>query len=95
MAAIDLRIGVIVMASDRVYIKCKYCEGWKMLLKFSPSSGSTSRANEVLNWLDKHADCHPRRYEINLNGDPGFTLHTEEGHVDEKELKWGKQNFDP
>jgi DNA-directed RNA polymerase subunit RPC12/RpoP len=77
------------MANDRVFIRCRHCGGWKMLLKFFPSTGSTTRDNNVLEWLDAHADCHPRKYEIDLNGDPGFDLYTEDG------LDPLKQNYIP
>ena len=67
------------MANDRVYIKCKYCGGWKMLLKFYPTTGPVTRPEfGILEWLDKHARCHPHSWDNDLNGDPGFTLHTEQ-----------------
>jgi hypothetical protein len=68
------------MANDRVYIKCKSCGGWKMLLKYYPNTGSTSRDNDILEWLDDHAVCHPKLGEPTLGRDPGFTLHTEDNH---------------
>ena len=83
------------MANDRIFIKCKYCEGWKMLLKFSPVSGYSQGDNEVLAWLEGHSNCHPKRHDIELGEDAGFTLHTEEGLSDEKELRWSKQNYVP
>lgn len=80
------------MANDRVFIKCKYCGGWKMLLKFYPTSGSTYRDNGILEWLDDHAGCHPSfRCGLDLGGDAGFTLHTEGAD----ELKPEKQNYVP
>lgn len=83
------------MADDRVFLRCKYCGGWKMLLKFFSSSGATHRDNGVLDWLDAHAECHPNRHNFNLGGDPGFTIHTEEDLVEGGALDWGKQNFVP
>ena len=64
------------MANDRVMIKCKGCGKSKMLLKFYPG-GSTHRDNWVLDWLDNHRECHPRCFEDDLGGDPGFILETE------------------
>ena len=66
------------MANDRVFIKCKFCSGWKMLLKYFPSTGSTTRDNKVLEWLDGHSGCRERKYTNDLEGDPGFELLTED-----------------
>ena len=66
------------MANDRVFIKCKACGGWKMLLKHYPPTGPTTRANNILDWLDDHRVCHPHRFDSDLQGDPGFTLHTDD-----------------
>ena len=80
------------MADDRVFIKCKTCGGWKMLLKFYCGQGLTTRPGSgILEWLDTHAVCNS--FVVNLGGDPGFTLHTEEdlGIA----LDWERQNARP
>ena len=82
------------MANDRVFIKCETCGGWKMLLKFFPTSGLTTRDNDILEWLDTHARCHPRSYNGNLGGDPGYTLHTEDS-LENGGLDYSKQNRTP
>lgn len=76
------------MANDRVIIKCSGCGGWKMLLKHFVGAGPKTRDNGVLDWLDSHAKCHPHWKNISLEGNPGFTLHTEES----LDLDWNKQN---
>lgn len=68
----------ISVANDRVFIKCKACGGWKMLLKHFPPDGPAPRDNGILEWLDAHSICHPQRYDSDLKGDPGYTLHTED-----------------
>jgi len=70
------------MANDRVFIKCKFCGGWRMLLKFFPPTGSKTGDNNILDFLNAHAICHPRRCEIDLGGDPGFELFTEADELD-------------
>ncbi len=79
------------MADDRVFIRCKYCGGWKMLLKFY-TGGSFHRDNGILEWLDSHAGCHPRQFDMDLDGDPGFELLTESG--DSCCLDYDKQNME-
>lgn len=64
------------MADDRVFIKCKYCGGWKMLLKHFCGKGPKNRNNGIMDWLDTHAGCRPDIDMPNL-AEPGFTLHTE------------------
>ena len=34
--------------------------------------------NGILEWLDKHGDCHPHAFSTGLNGIPGFSLHTDD-----------------
>lgn len=70
------------MANDRVYIECTGCGERKMLLKFFPQTGSKSRDNGVLDWLDGHAECHSRFRSGDLGGDPGFRLFTESAGFD-------------
>lgn len=65
------------MANDRVFIKCNYCGGWKMLLKFYPTDGLFTTDNKILEWLNTHRRCHPKSYDADLGDDPGFSLHTE------------------
>ncbi len=65
------------MANDRVMIRCDSCGGWKMLLKHFAGIGPKARGNEILEWLDSHAECHPNFEESDLGGSPGFSLHTE------------------
>jgi hypothetical protein len=79
-----------VMANDRVMIKCEGCGAWKMLLKHYPGTLATWD-NQVLEWIDSHGQCHPRLYEMNLDGNPGFSLHTEGS----PELDPDKQNAPP
>ena len=90
------------MANDRVFIKCKGCGGWKMLLKYFPGEGLTTRDNGILEWLDTHRYCHsvyqldPEHFGLQLmtlHGDPGFTLHTEADF--QNELPMNKQNRKP
>jgi hypothetical protein len=83
------------MANDRVFIKCKTCGGWKMLLKHYPPTGPAPSDNNILGWLEKHAACHPHRYEMDLKGDPGFTLHTEDDLLIDGCLLPSKQNALP
>lgn len=66
------------MADDRLFIKCKTCGGWKMLLKHMTGFGLTHRDNGILEWLSDHADCHQSKNKISLGGDTCFTLHTED-----------------
>ena len=80
------------MANDRVFIKCNGCGGWKMLLKYFPNTGSTTRDNGILKWLDAHAGCHQRAGHPDLDGDTGFELFAESG-VDS--LDYEKQNTTP
>ena len=80
------------MADDRVFIKCKQCEGWKMLLKHFSIEGVTTRDNGILEWLDTHAFCNPEVYGPDLGNNPGFTLHTENDLMDGITLKKDKQN---
>lgn len=81
------------MANDRVMIKCKACGGWKMLLKHFPVQGPKTRDNGILEWLDAHAACHPRAFAADLDGNPGFDLHTEDA-IGEA-LAPDKQNYAP
>lgn len=63
------------MADDRIFIKCNFCDGWKMLLKYYQYCGATTRDNSILEWLDSHALCrdnHPMELD-----QPGFSLHVE------------------
>lgn len=83
--------GDVAVANDRVFIKCKTCGCWKMLLKFFPTDGLTTRDNGILEWLDAHRRCHPLSYAGGLEGDPGYTLHTE----DDETLDFAKQNMTP
>ncbi len=83
------------MADDRVFLKCKGCGGYKMLLKHFVTSGPTTRDNGILDWLDGHADCHPRRWSPSLAGDPGFTLHTEDDWCPDGPLTSEKHNYNP
>lgn len=70
------------MADDRIFIRCKYCGGWKMLLKHFCGEGPHSRNNGILEWLDTHARCKPEQFFPHLK-EPGFTLHIEDDIVDE------------
>ncbi len=70
------------MADDRVFIKCKFCGGWKMLLKHFKHEGPKTRDNGVLEWLDSHAKCNPKISCSTLDGEVGFTLHTESEKLD-------------
>lgn len=82
------------MADDRVFIKCKGCGGWKMLLKhYQSNPGPMYWDNGVTEWLDKHALCHPGAFNADLGGDPGYTLHTENDIG--RELDCDKQNHVP
>lgn len=78
------------MANDRVFIVCKTCGAWKMLLKHFPGSLGT-RDNGILEWLDSHGACHPQYYNSDLQGNPGFKLATEDG-LASGVLDWEKQN---
>jgi hypothetical protein len=49
-----------------------------MLLKHSPVTGPLASDNRVLEWLSSHGKCHPNKDQIDLGGNPGFTLHTED-----------------
>lgn len=64
------------MANDRVFIRCSQCGGHKMLLKYFPGVGLTTRDNGILEWLDAHAIC-SSGLGGDLGGDPRFTLFTE------------------
>ena len=79
------------MANDRVMIRCSGCNAWKMLLKHKSGYGPITDDNGILEWIDSHASCHSRRYRFDLNGDPGFTLHTEDDEI----LAFEKQNAGP
>ncbi len=81
------------MADDRVFIKCKVCGGWKMLLKYV-FGRLTTRDNDILSWLDNHQECH-RNYTIDLGGNPGYSLHTEDELYDGGDLDPKKQNYVP
>ncbi len=50
------------MANDRVFIKCKGCGGWNLLLKHLGAGSYTVEDTDILDWLDSHAECHPRCY---------------------------------
>ena len=65
------------MANDHVHIRCSGCGAWKMLLKHFPGSLAT-RDNGILEWLDEHGDHHPKLYENDLGGYPGFSLYTDD-----------------
>lgn len=80
------------MADDRVYIKCKHCGGWKMLLKHYAGQGPMTWDNGILEWLDTHAYCHPNWGEHSLD-DPGFELLTET-EKDVERLDPSKQNME-
>lgn len=66
------------MSNDRVFIKCKGCGRWNLLLKHMGAGSYTKEGRDILDWLDSHAECHPRCYAGDLDGDPGFELHTED-----------------
>ena len=78
------------MVDDRIFIKCKTCGGWKMLLK-AFSGKITTRDNDILEWLNKHSVC--REYQGDLGKDPGFTLHTEADCGSALDME--KQNYTP
>ena len=81
------------MADDRLFIVCKGCGGWKMLLKHMVATGLTSRDNGILEWLNGHIDCHGSRYNQDLAGNTCFTLQTESQNY--PELCSDKQNYIP
>ena len=62
-----------------------------MLIKYFPSSGLTTRDNGILDWIDAHGACHPNNGEIDLAGNPGFTLHVGDHEI----LDSTKQNALP
>lgn len=64
------------MADDRVLIKCEYCGRWKMLLKHYTGAGPKTWDNDILQWLDHHANCREDQFDFHLVS-PGFTLHLE------------------
>lgn len=64
------------MSNDRVHIKCS-CGAWKMLMKHN-GAGLATADNGILEWLDSHGACHKNAFAVDLNGDPGFTLHTDD-----------------
>lgn len=82
------------MANDRIFIKCQTCGGWKMLMKHFPGTMETVD-NGVLEWIGAHGVCHPRLYNEDLGGVPGFSLHTEEDCGEGGELRPDKQNALP
>jgi len=63
------------MANDRIFIKCDYCGGWKMLLKFFPGYLYNTN-NGIIEWIEVHANCRPDLFDGCLSA-PGFSLHTE------------------
>lgn len=65
------------MSNDRVHIKCEGCGAWKMLMKHS-GGGLHTCDNGILEWLDSHGSCHPNAFSTGLNGNPGFSLHTDD-----------------
>lgn len=80
------------MANDRVHIKCKGCGAWKMLLSYNGTSLRPTDS-EILDWLSDHGECHPNLYSPHLNGDPGFSLHTDDDVG--FELAFNGQNASP
>lgn len=60
------------MANDRIYVKCKGCGGYKMFFKYFPGNLTTRTNFGIIEWLDQHTDCHPKGYDLDLGGDPGF-----------------------
>lgn len=77
------------MANDRVHIKCKGCGAWKMLLTHS-GAGLHVTDKDILGWLENHGGCHPRAFSADLDGDPGFSLHTDDDVGGE--LSFDRQN---
>ena len=76
------------MANDRLYIKCKTCGKEQMLAKFYPLDPGigpiTADGGKITRFLLKHMKyCHPRRRKMDMGGDPGFVLHTEEAPAGE------------
>lgn len=80
------------MANDRVFIKCDGCGAWKMLLKYDGARLRTTD-NGILEWLDQHGMCHPHAFSHDLEGLPGFSLHTED--ADSHVLAFDRQNALP
>jgi hypothetical protein len=48
-----------------------------MLLKHH-GAGLTTEDNGILDWLDAHGGCHPNAFKTDLEGNPWFTLHTDD-----------------
>ena len=80
------------MSNDRVHIKCEGCGAWKMLLSHN-GAGLTTADNGILKWLDAHGGCHPHAFDVGLEGNPGFTLHTDDDVG--RELEFDKANTVP
>ncbi len=34
--------------------------------------------HDPMGWLARHGGCHPRAFSVDLGGNPGFTLHTDD-----------------
>jgi len=66
------------MANDRIFFKCRGCEETLMLAKYYPSMGHGIWFPEMVSaWVEKHMECSPHFYDMDLKGDRCFDLFTE------------------
>jgi hypothetical protein len=71
------------MANDRIYMTCKHCDARGLLYKHYPGGGYVWPDAEA--FIRRHLDeCHPSGWALDLDGDPGFTLHAESAEAVER-----------
>jgi hypothetical protein len=64
------------VANDRIWVRCKTCQAYKLLFKYYPSGGYCWDDEEMAAFLNEHITEH-RGQLFNLEGEPGFELFTE------------------
>lgn len=68
------------MANDRIFLTCKFCDEYLLLLKYYPVSSYVPTCKcEIEEFMRKHlAECHPNAHGFDLAYEPGFVLETEQ-----------------
>lgn len=80
------------MSNDRIFLRCEGCGGWTVLAKHYPGQ---LYFNHNPSWIAAHEQCHPRLYAMDLGGQVGFSLHTEDHIGTGLPLDPAKQNWSP
>lgn len=75
-------VWVVVMANDRIFLRCDKCGDDELLLIYTMNgAGLDTYVSEtpfrISSWLERHQTCHPNRFSRDLAGVPGFKVVTE------------------